>query len=241
MCTCLVCAPTAADQRVASMGGMSWSYGELPRAANSVIGSSGSGLGLRLLLSPREDGTVSFRVLLGGGAASLASTVGAGLLPERLRSALAREEWVSLWMRHDERGLYLNVSDVALLSGAPLGGFAPHNHWSFAFGACGVAPKPRSRSGGWDVANLTMRSGARLRFADEVFAVTLDGQQLLSVANTSFRYYAAPRPTLLTPNSAHAATQTRPLKQPTPPCVVPLPYYSLWPAPSAAQPRRHCG
>ena len=218
------------EQRVASMGGFSWSYAELPSptSAYAVVGSSGAGLGLRILLTPREeDGEISFRVLLGGGSARPPSVVSSGLLPRRVRDRFTSEAWVELWVRHDARGLYLNVSDVPLLAAAPLGGyFAPRSHWSVALGACGVAPPPRGHSGGWRVANLTMRSGARLRYSDELLAITLDGQQLLSGgepvqleqpaaggehsespeqsavgrgANLTFRYFAAARPTVLTP------------------------------------------
>ena len=193
----------AADQRVASMGGLSWSYGELPRptSIHAVVGASGAGLGLRVLIAPREDGTMSFRVLIGGGAARVPTVVGAGLLPEAVRSAFIREEWVDVWIRHDQRGLYLNVSNAALLSATHLGGYlAARSHWSVAVGACAIAPPPRvGNSGGWHIANLTMRSGARLRYADEALSITLDGQQLYTTANLTFRYYAAARPTLVTP------------------------------------------
>ena len=48
----------AGPARVASMGGWSWSYGELPRAsAIGAVGSSGIGVGLRLRLMPQYDGS----------------------------------------------------------------------------------------------------------------------------------------------------------------------------------------
>merc|ERR1712167_449732 len=51
-------------QRVASMGGFSWSYGELPMEDLAVVGHSGAGNGLRLLISPLTDGTMSYSVEL---------------------------------------------------------------------------------------------------------------------------------------------------------------------------------
>ena len=57
------------------------------------------------------------------------------------------------------------------------------------------------------LANVTMRAGARLRYADERLRVALNGQQL-APSNLTFRYYAAPRPTLLRPSGGPAAGGT---------------------------------
>ena len=53
-----------------------------------------------------------------------------------------------------------------------------------------------------------MRSGARLRYSDEQLRVSLNGQQFLAWTNLTFRYYAAPRPVQITPNSVPRAGGT---------------------------------
>ena len=67
--------------------------------------------------------------------------------------------WRRLWLRLDQRGLYLSLGDAVLLAGEsaafrPTRGYLhPLNHWSFALGACGLAP-PQPRNGAWSVANV---------------------------------------------------------------------------------------
>ena len=198
-------------QRVASMGGFSWSYGELPAvAAPSVIGSAGAGLGLRFQLTPREDGHVQWQVRY-----RETGRIGGAILPKAERDAIVAEEWRTLRVRIQQRDLaaeslsslvlHVSLGNLTLLDAAPLNGYEPLNEWSVALGACGVAPEPSTHSGRWYVANLTMRSGARFRYADEPLTVSLNGQQLTPTANLTFRYYAAPLPTQLTPASGPVA------------------------------------
>ena len=107
-------------QRVASMGGFSWSYGELPMEDLAVVGHSGAGNGLRLLISPLIDGTMSYSVELGGENATLPRVIGSGVLPTHIVRDFVEEVWVGIWMRIDQRGLYLNMSDARLLTEAPM-------------------------------------------------------------------------------------------------------------------------
>ena len=197
--------------RVASHGGFSWSYGELPRpgARGGVIGSAGAGLGLIVRFEPQSDGGVAWRVLRAG------AIVASGPLPAEETRALVQARWRRLWLRLDQRGLYLSLGDAVLLAGEsaafrPTRGYLhPLNHWSFALGACGLAP-PQPRNGAWSVANVTMRAGARLRYADERLAVSLNGQQFApGSANLTFRYHAAARPTALVPSSGPSAGATQ--------------------------------
>ena len=162
----------------------------------------GTGLGLRLLLLPRPDGSVALQLLLR--RVSLASL----LLPTALTHQLVAGDWLPLTLRHDQRGLNLTLGRSTLLRRLALPGFAPLNSWSFAIGACGVAPKQSSSSGGWHVAGLQMRAGASFRYADETLHVSLNGQQLLP-ANATFRFYAPPRPFALTPLAAPTHGGTR--------------------------------
>lgn len=95
-----------------------------------------------------------------------------------------------------------------MLAGAPVSQHyfpsrRPRNHWSVAIAACGAAP-PQTLTGAWDVTNVTLRAGARLRFADEQFDISLDGQ-MLTGGNRTFRFYAAARPTELAPTSGPAS------------------------------------
>lgn len=98
------------------------------------------------------------------------------LLTAAEHNALIREEWLELTIRLDERGLYVRLGNDVLAEALQLFDFHPLSSWSYALGACGVAPPPKD-AGSWLVANLTMRAGSRLRFADEKVWISLNGQQ----------------------------------------------------------------
>ena len=200
--------------RVASLGGFSWSYGPLRPGPHATVGAAGKGLGLIVRLAPQPDGRVLWEVLRAG------ELLYSKPLPISERDALVRGEWRRLWLRLDERGMNFQLGNSTLVAAADSGtsnsphGLALHPkhlraapHWTFAWGACSVAPE-QPEPGAWLLANVTMRSGARLRYSDEQLRVSLNGQQFLAWTNLTFRYYAAPRPVQITPNSVPRAGGT---------------------------------
>lgn len=187
------------DARVASMGGVSWSYAEVPSpSTQATVGSAGAGLGLILRIAPRTDGEVMWQLLQGGNVVVSAS------LPASEREALASEQWLQLWLRLDTRGLYARLGNATLLHGYQLQIMTtPTSHWSVVLGACGIAPA-QPTNGVWYVANMTLRTGARLRHSDEQLRISLNGQQLAD-ANLTFRYHAMPRLVAVSPASGPTA------------------------------------
>ena len=186
---------------IATMGGFSWSYAVLPYpGARAVVGSAGAGLGLIVRIAGQLDGSVAWQVLIHG------TMFASSTLEQAERDALVAEAWRPLLVRLDQRGFHLQLGSSVLLDGVPLPGLNPSDEWRFALGACGIAPA-QPTNGVWSVANVTIRSGARLRYADEWFRISLNGQQM-APSELTFRFYAAATPTVLVPRSGPLAGST---------------------------------